>query len=103
MRSLRLNLPSILPSKRGGAPIPAAFADRDRAMACQACARHDAPALTIEGVSHAYGAEGLILDDVSLCLHPGEIVSLVGPSGCGKTTTLRLVAGLERAQTGLIQ
>jgi len=103
MRPFRLNLPSILPNKRDGAPIPAAFADPARARACQACARHDVPALTVEGVSHAYGAEGLTLDDVSLCLHPGEIVSLVGPSGCGKTTTLRLVAGLERTQAGLIQ
>jgi ABC-type Fe3+/spermidine/putrescine transport system ATPase subunit len=33
---------------------------------------------------------------------PGEVVTLLGPSGCGKTTTLRCVAGLERAEGGRI-
>ena len=99
MRRIRLNLPTRLQNKA----VPAAFADAASAKACQGCARHDAPALVIEGMSHAYGADAPVLNDVSLCLHAGEIVSLVGPSGCGKTTTLRLVAGLERLQTGLIQ
>jgi len=85
------------------APGLAAFADPARAKACAACARHDTPALVIGGVSHSYDGGADVLRDVSLCLHPGEIVSLVGPSGCGKTTTLRLVAGLEHTQAGVIQ
>lgn len=85
------------------AKLPAAFADPATAKACQSCARHDAPALVIEGVTHSYGGAPPVLRDLSLCLHAGEIVSLVGPSGCGKTTTLRLVAGLERLQSGFIQ
>src|SRR5947209_19814420 len=32
----------------------------------------------------------------------GELVTLLGPSGCGKTTTLRCIAGLERADGGRI-
>src|SRR5256714_13992498 len=42
------------------------------------------------------------LDGLSLTMAPGELVALLGPSGCGKTTALRLVAGLEEADTGRI-
>ena len=43
-----------------------------------------------------------VLKDINLEVAPGEILCLLGPSGCGKTTTLRLIAGLEELQTGLI-
>lgn len=39
---------------------------------------------------------------VSLSLRSGELLSLLGPSGCGKTTLLRLIAGFEQPQSGLI-
>ena len=39
---------------------------------------------------------------LSLEVCRGEIVSILGPSGCGKTTTLRLMAGLERPDSGRI-
>jgi len=42
------------------------------------------------------------LDGLSLTMAPGELVALLGPSGCGKTTAMRLVAGLDEANSGRI-
>jgi len=39
---------------------------------------------------------------VSLYVEPGEFLTLLGPSGCGKTTTLRMIAGFERPDSGRI-
>jgi iron(III) transport system ATP-binding protein len=43
-----------------------------------------------------------VVNQVCFALEKGEILALVGPSGCGKTTTLRLIAGLERPDSGFI-
>lgn len=43
-----------------------------------------------------------VLKSVSLEIQQGEIVCLLGPSGCGKTTLLRIIAGLETADSGQI-
>ncbi|MEW6286813.1 MAG: ATP-binding cassette domain-containing protein, partial [Chloroflexota bacterium] len=54
-------------------------------------------------VKKFHGSERSAVNDVSFELGADEILALVGPSGCGKTTTLRLIAGLERPDAGLIR
>lgn len=56
----------------------------------------------VVGLSHAYRQGTPVLRDISLDVQPGAIHCLLGPSGCGKTTLLRLIAGLERRQSGEI-
>ena len=53
-------------------------------------------------ISHAYDKQK-ILNDFSMKLEPGEVVSLLGPSGCGKTTLLKLASGIEKLQNGEIK
>ncbi|HZC73651.1 MAG TPA: ABC transporter ATP-binding protein [Jatrophihabitans sp.] len=43
------------------------------------------------------------VEGLDLEIPEGKLVTLLGPSGCGKTTTLRLIAGLERADAGVIE
>jgi iron(III) transport system ATP-binding protein len=58
-------------------------------------------ALVLDQVSKRYGGV-VAARALDLQVAPGELVTLIGPSGCGKSTTLRLVAGLERPDDGLI-
>ena len=57
--------------------------------------------LEVVSVSKSF-AGNRVLHDVSFRAMEGEIVCLLGPSGCGKTTLLRIVAGLESADTGQV-
>jgi len=41
-----------------------------------------------------------VLEDVSFSVDKDEFICLVGPSGCGKSTLLRIIAGLEKADSG---
>jgi ribosome-dependent ATPase len=58
--------------------------------------------ISVEGVSHRYGAV-LALDGISLDLPRGGAVALVGPDGVGKSTLLGLIAGVKRLQEGRLQ
>lgn len=43
-----------------------------------------------------------VVDSVSLTVQPGQVTGLLGPSGCGKSTTLRIIAGVDRPDSGTI-
>ena len=57
--------------------------------------------VSLEGVSKRFGATHAVTD-LSLTVEDGAFVVLLGPTGAGKTTTLRLVAGLERPDSGRV-
>ena len=59
------------------------------------------PILELKNITKSFGDEA-ILKGISLQVDPGEFITLLGSSGCGKTTTLRIVAGLESADSGTV-
>jgi cell division transport system ATP-binding protein len=61
----------------------------------------DPPAICLDGVSFSYGRVPAV-ENVSLCIPPGELTYVVGPSAAGKTTLLKLLHGELRAQRGTL-
>lgn len=49
-----------------------------------------------------YYGNNHVLKDLNLTIEDGDFLTLLGPSGCGKTTTLRIIAGLERPEQGIM-
>ena len=56
----------------------------------------------LTGITKTWGTTAAV-DDISFSAPAGHLVALLGPSGCGKSTTLRLIAGLDTADTGTIR
>ncbi|HUM18206.1 MAG TPA: putative 2-aminoethylphosphonate ABC transporter ATP-binding protein [Candidatus Nitrosotalea sp.] len=59
-------------------------------------------AVALEGIAKKFG-QFVALNGVSLSVAAGEFVCFLGPSGCGKTTLLRIIAGLERQNAGVVR
>ena len=57
--------------------------------------------MTLQDLTLRYG-EKLVLDRFSLTIPARGLIALNGPSGCGKTTLLRVMAGLERPESGAV-
>ena len=57
--------------------------------------------ITLEHISKSYDGQ-TILDDLNLHIYENSFVTLLGPSGCGKTTTLRIIGGFEKPETGRV-
>lgn len=55
----------------------------------------------LKNINKTFG-KNVVIDDLTLQVKKGEMISLLGPSGCGKTTILRLLAGLEQPTSGTI-
>jgi iron(III) transport system ATP-binding protein len=62
--------------------------------------------IKLSGLTKRYPGKSVTanaVDGIDLVIPEGKLITLLGPSGCGKTTTLRLIAGLERANGGVIE
>ena len=65
--------------------------------------KSNAASVEFRNVSKVYpGSRVAAVDNVSIHVEEGRLVTLLGPSGCGKTTTLRMIAGLEFVTSGQI-
>lgn len=57
--------------------------------------------ITIKNLNKKFG-DTLVLNNINVTINTGEFTTILGPSGCGKTTLLRIISGLETADSGEI-
>lgn len=60
------------------------------------------PAVVLENVRFRYTSDE-VLHGVSFSIQPGEIVGLLGPNGAGKSTSLKIIAGIQAATSGVVR
>lgn len=64
---------------------------------------HPTAVVSLSHITKRYANGVLALDDLSLTLHPGEIVALLGPNGAGKSTAVKLMMGLSAPTSGVVR
>jgi sulfate transport system ATP-binding protein len=60
-------------------------------------------AIRVRNISKTFGGDFAALTDVSIDIPTGSLTALLGPSGGGKSTLLRIIAGLEQPDTGMVE
>ncbi len=56
--------------------------------------------IEVRGVTKRFGSKTAV-DDLSFTVQPGKVTGFLGPNGAGKSTTMRVILGLDRAQSGI--
>lgn len=59
--------------------------------------------IDIQNITKSYQLDKPVLKNISLAVPNGAFITIIGPSGCGKTTLLRLINGMEEAESGHIK
>lgn len=90
-------------TRRGGENRPAGSGPQ---LVAEAPVHHmedpDGPLLSIERLEKSYGSQK-VLEDITLDVSPGELVSLVGPNGAGKTTMMRCLTDGKESSGGAVR
>src|SRR3954453_5278330 len=85
---------------------PAGSLDRS-SLSMAVASRTDQDALMAERLELQNGSKRFggvaAVEPLTLTVEPGALLALLGPSGCGKTTTLRIIAGFERPDSGAVK